>query len=288
MDHARTQPAGMAGGVRTHGGSQFIAFSERHPAHTATWNQVGQITYQAPLRQRLTATSVKELLQKNVAAVNDMAKKSSRKHEKKEIPGQTGSLDPVEAGSVAKSYNVKLQLADASESSGPTKDLAPNDVPAWRTKMCENRIQVLQSEKRKLREKERALQTEIERKTALRNRAAADLSWRQKEIGFVGQTVTDFRKELAHREQEVAGHIEEERAAILEAARQVGIEKRTKQNTREETVTNISAYELTARQCKNKQADYTSECPNLFHYFQHLKFLETLYSCFMARKRSKA
>ena len=65
--------------------------------------------------------------------------------------GQTGSLDPVDAGSVAKSYNVKLQLADASESSGPPKELDPKDVPAWRTKMCENRMSVLLTEKRKLR-----------------------------------------------------------------------------------------------------------------------------------------
>ena len=56
-------------------------------------------------------------LRSNLAAVNDVGKRSAQKRKQpKEPPGQTGSLDPVETGSVAKSYNVKLQLADASVS----------------------------------------------------------------------------------------------------------------------------------------------------------------------------
>ena len=55
---------------------------------------------------------------------------------------------------------------------------------------------MLQQEKRKLREKERAVQAEIERKTAIRNRAAADLTWKKKEVGYVENTIADFRKEL--------------------------------------------------------------------------------------------
>jgi hypothetical protein len=256
--NARTQPAVMLGGMRTHGGSMFVKLSARHPAHAATWNQIGQTSYQAPSRQALTATACLGALQSNLAAVNDVAKKGTKKKEKKEAPGQTGSLDPVEAGTVAKSYNVKLQLADASESAGPPKDLDPNDVPAWRTKMCENRISVLQTEKRKLRERERDVQREIERKTALRNRAAADLTWKKKEIGYVEQTIADFRKELAHREQEVAEHIEVERAAILEATKQVGVLKRTAQTAREGVVLDVSAFDLTERRCKNQSATRTS------------------------------
>lgn len=251
---ARTQP----GGLRTHGGSMFVPLSARHPAHAATWNQIGQITYQAPSRQALTATACLGALHNNLAAVYDMAKKGSKKKEKKESPGQTGSLDPVEAGTVAKAYNVKLQLADASESAGPPKDLDPNDVPAWRTKMCENRISVLQNEKRKLRERERDVQREIERKTALRNRAAADLNWKKKEIGYVEQTITDFRKELAHREQEVAEHIEVERAAILAATQQVGVLKRSTQKAREGVILDVSAFDLAERRCKNQSATRTS------------------------------
>ena len=86
--------------------------------------------------------------------------------------GQTGSLDPVDAGSVAKSYNVKLQLADASESSGPPKELDPKDVPAWRTKMCENRMSVLLMEKRKLRSRSLA------RSLACVHAPRARLGWR--------------------------------------------------------------------------------------------------------------
>lgn len=35
------------------------------------------------------------------------------------------------------------QLADASGSSAQPAELDPNDVPAWRTKMCKNRIAIL-------------------------------------------------------------------------------------------------------------------------------------------------
>lgn len=253
---AQTQPAGAYG--RTHGATQFVPLSERHPAHAATWNQVGQAVYQAPTRQQLTATACLTALQANLAAVNDVGKKSAKKKEKKEPPGQTGSLDPVEAGSVAKSYNVKLQLADASESSGPPKELDPKDVPAWRTKMCENRMSVLLMEKRKLREKERAVQQEIERKTALRNRAAADLTWKKKEVGYVEETIADFRKELAQREKEVQEHIDEERAQIMEATRQVGIDKRTAQKAREAVIYDVAAFDLPERSRKNQEMTKTS------------------------------
>ena len=249
---ARTQPARMQS-ARMHGGTQFVALSERHPAHAATWNQVGQVTYQAPSRQQLTATACLGRLHASLAGVNDVAKRTAKKKAPKEPPGQTGSLDPVDAGQVAKSYNVKLQLADASESSGPPKDLDPNDVPAWRTKMCENRIAVLQTEKRKLRQKERDVQREIERKTALRNRAAADLTWKKKEIGYVGETITDFRKELAQREQVVQEHIDEQRAAILEATHQVGVEKREKQKAREAVVYAVSECDLAERRRRNQE-----------------------------------
>ena len=243
------------------GWTHFCALSERHPSHASTWNQVGQLTYQAPTRQHLTATACLGQLQANVAATNDVAKKKPKSKEKKEPPGQTGSLDPVEAGPVSKSYNVKLQLADAasaSESSGPAKDLDPNDVPAWRTKMCENRISVLQSEKRKLRNRERSVQLEIVRKTALRNRAAADLTWKKTEICYVEEAISDFRKELASREQMVSEHIEQQRAAVLEATTQVGVEKRTNQKAREGVIVGISTCDLTERQCRNQTAEKTS------------------------------
>jgi len=193
-----------------------VPLRERHPAHAATWNQVGQVTYQAPTRQHLTATACVGNLRAGMAVFNDVGKRTSKKKAPKEPPGQAGSLDPMDTGTVAKSYNVKLQLADASETSGPPKDLDPNDVPAWRTKICENRIAVLQTEKRKLRQREREVQREIERKTALRNRAAADLTWKKTEMGYVEQTLLDFRKELAHREQIVQEHIDEE-ANILKS-----------------------------------------------------------------------
>ena len=207
---AKTQPA------RMHGGTQFVPLRERHPAHAATWNQVGQVTYQAPTRQHLTATACVGNLRAGMAGDKDVGKRTSKKKATKQPPGQAWSLDPVDTGTVAKSYNVKLQLADASETSGPPKDLDPNDVPAWRTKICENRIAVLQTEKRKLRQREREVQREIELKTALRNRAAADLTWKKKEVGYVEQTLSDFRKELAHREQMVQAHIDEE-ANILKS-----------------------------------------------------------------------
>lgn len=250
---AQTQPANG----RTYGATNFCALSERHPSHTSAWNQVGQMTYQAPTRQHLTATACLGQLQANMAAVNDVAKKKAKTKEKKEPPGQTGSLDPA-SGPVAKALNVKLQLADASESSGPAKDLDPNDVPAWRTKMCENRISVLQSEKRKLRNKERSVQAEIERKTLLRNRAAADLTWKKKEIGYVEDTISDFRKELANREQVVSDHIEEQRNAILEGTTQVVSGMRTKQKAREGVVIDVSTCELAERQRRNHEATKTS------------------------------
>jgi len=248
------------------GRTHFCALSERHPAHASTWNQVGQLTYQAPTRQHLTATACLGRLKANVAAANDVAKKKTKSKAKKEPPGQTGSLEPVEAGPVSKSYNVKLQLADASESSGPAKDLDPSDVPAWRTKMCENRISVLQSEKRKLRNRERSVQLEIERKTALRNRAAADLTWKKTEIGYVEEAISDFRKELASREQMMSEHIEQQRAAVLEATTQVGVEKRTNQKAREGVIVGISTCDLTERQCRNQTAEKTSSVTltNLF------------------------
>ena len=250
---AATQPAphGRAGGA-----TQFVPLQQRHPAHAATWNQVGQVTYQAPPREHLTATACVGRTRANVHAVFDMGKKTRKKAEPKEPPGQTGSLDPP-AGPVTKGQNVKLQLADSS-GSGPAKELDPNDVPAWRTKMCVNRMAVLQQEKRKLREKERAVQAEIERKTAIRNRAAADLTWKKKEVGYVENTIADFRKELAHREKEVADHIEEERAAILAATRNVGVEKRTRQKAREQTIVGISTFDLSERQRTNRERERTS------------------------------
>ena len=253
---AQTQPAPQR---RTLGATQFLGLHQRHPAHAATWNQVGQVTYQSPVREHLTATSCAGKLRSNLAAVNDVGKRSAQKRKQpKEPPGQTGSLDPVETGSVAKSYNVKLQLADASESSGPAKELDVHDVPAWRTKMCYNRISALQEEKRKLRQRERAVQEEIEFKTALRNRAAADVTWKKKEISYVGNTISDFRKELAQREKDVAEHIEEERAAILAATAEVGKEKRIAQKAREATVVATATFDIAEQAHKNMEQELTS------------------------------
>ena len=66
--------------------------------------------------------------------------------------------------------------------------------------MCQNRISILQEEKKKLEDKRRSTTKDIDRKTELRNLAAADLSWKHKEIVLVGTTIKEFRTELNHRE----------------------------------------------------------------------------------------
>ena len=54
---AQTQPAGAYG--RTHGGTQFVPLTERHPAHAATWNQVGRVcVYIAPYTHTPTVDAI--------------------------------------------------------------------------------------------------------------------------------------------------------------------------------------------------------------------------------------
>jgi len=180
-----------------------------------------------PKKAPMTATGCLVKMREDVAAAVDMAGKRP-KFKKDQALMRTGGNGPdlpggeaVEKPVVQKAYNVKLQLADASGTSSGPVELSPNDVPAYRTQMCQNRISILQEEKKKLEDKRRATTMEIERKTALRNLAAADLSWKHKEIAFVGNTIKEFRTELNHREEEMAAINSGAKAEILASTREV-------------------------------------------------------------------
>lgn len=174
-----------------------------------------------PKKNPMTATGCLVKMREGVAAAADMASKKT-KSKKDQALIRTGGQGPdlpggeaVEVAVVQKAYNVKLQLADASGASSGPVDLSPNDVPAYRTQMCQNRISILQTEKKKLEEKRRATTKEIERKTALRNLEAADLSFKHEEIAFVGNTIKEFRTELKHREFTMAAITSGAKAEIL-------------------------------------------------------------------------
>lgn len=189
-------------------------------------------------------------LRADMRAVDDVGKKSTKhlKLDKK----QTGLLDDEAGGVAPKAYNVILQLADAS-TSAPSAELNPNDVPSWRTKMCQNRITILQAEKRKLEGKSQMVQEEIRKKTLLKNRTAADLSWKKKEISFVGDTITDFRKGLHQREVDAAQTARRGRTAILTETRGIGEEMRAQQTFREKDMFAMSEFDLAERTRRNQE-----------------------------------
>jgi len=120
--------------------------------------------------------------------------------------------------------------------------------------MCNNRIEVLQKEKRKLNEKSSSVTDAIDKKTANKNRAEADLTWKKKEIEFVNTTITDFRKELQQREVDVAEHTRQQRESILAATKEVGNEMRATQGHREKTLTAISTFDLAERKRRNQES----------------------------------
>mmetsp|Transcript_875 Transcript_875/g.1895 ORF Transcript_875/g.1895 Transcript_875/m.1895 type:complete len:299 (+) Transcript_875:168-1064(+) len=153
-----------------------------------------------------------------------------------------------------KATNVYLQLADASGSSAPPSDLKPNDVPAWRTKMCKNRIAILQTERRKVENKRAEVEAKIQEKIAAQQRVAADLTWKQKEIEFVGSTISGFRQDLARRETETAEHQHEQRQAILATSAEVGNSMRAHQRNKEKGVWELSDYYLAEKKRTNLEA----------------------------------
>jgi len=180
-----------------------------------------------PKKEALTATASLLKIRAGVAAAGDAGSKKP-KGKKNNPLIRTGGNGPdlpgdeEQAGGVApKAYNVMLQLADASGTSAGPVELSPNDVPAQRTKMCQNRMSILQREKKKLEDKRRATIKEIERKTALRNVQAADLTWKHREIAFVGEKIANCRTDNNRREAEIAQNTAQARDEILASTKEV-------------------------------------------------------------------
>lgn len=97
------------------------------------------------------------------------------------------------------------------------------------------------------------VQEEIRKKTLLKNRTAADLSWKKKEISFVGDTITDFRKGLHQREVDAAQTARRGRTAILTETRGIGEEMRAQQTFREKDMFAMSEFDLAERTRRNQE-----------------------------------
>mmetsp|Transcript_11845 Transcript_11845/g.29006 ORF Transcript_11845/g.29006 Transcript_11845/m.29006 type:complete len:344 (-) Transcript_11845:63-1094(-) len=219
--------------------------------------------------QPLTATGCLKKLRADIRATDDVGNKKKRRNglSPSAIAATVGSLDEEPPKKTAgKAYNVYLQLADASGSSAPPGELDPNDVPAWRTKMCKNRIAILQTERRKVEQKKQEVQRKIEEKIKAQHLAAADLTWKKKEIEYVAKTIGDFRQDLARRETEVAEHQHEQREAILASTAEIGAEMRAAQRSSETGLLELSEYYLAEKKRTNLESTklQTETLTNLF------------------------
>jgi hypothetical protein len=98
------------------------------------------------------------------------------------------------------------------------------------------------------------VEEKIKQKMAAQKRQAADMTWKMREIEYVGNTIGDFRKDLARRETEVAESTVRQRTAILATAAEVGEEMRAEQRHREKEIWDMSDYYLQEQKRTNLEA----------------------------------
>mmetsp|Transcript_65092 Transcript_65092/g.174804 ORF Transcript_65092/g.174804 Transcript_65092/m.174804 type:complete len:255 (+) Transcript_65092:185-949(+) len=156
-------------------------------------------------------------------------------------------------------FQVVLQLADASGTSAPPQELKPVDVPAWRTKLCVNRMEKLKKENFRLEEKKQELEAEILRKQEAKSAAAADLNARRGEFDFVKSFIAARQRERKEDEKRTADAIHRKRDELLadhtlvgdtmrrtQSARQAELFAHAKFDSAELTRTNLEASERQA------------------------------------------
>mmetsp|Transcript_21359 Transcript_21359/g.53611 ORF Transcript_21359/g.53611 Transcript_21359/m.53611 type:complete len:340 (+) Transcript_21359:63-1082(+) len=237
----------------------------------------------------LTATGCLMKLRADMKAHDDVGGKKKKRQgpSPAEVAAMVGTLDfQPPAKAAGKASNVYLQLADASGSSAPPSDLNPNDVPAWRTKMCKNRIAILQTERRKVENKRAEVEAKIEEKIKAQHRVAADLTWKKREIEHVANTIGDFRKDIARRETEVAEHQHEQRQALLATAAEVGETMRAEQRHKEKGVWELSNYYLDEKKRTNLEAT-KKQAETLTVLFETLAMEKTVNGVNLREQRTK-
>lgn len=98
------------------------------------------------------------------------------------------------------------------------------------------------------------VEAKIQEKVLAQQRQAADMTWKQREIEYVGSTICNFRQDLARRETEVAESTVRQRTAILTGTHEVGETMRAEQRHREKGIWDMSDYYLAERKRTNLEA----------------------------------
>jgi len=130
------------------------------------------------------------------------------------------------------------------------------------------------------------VEEKIRQKLAAQKRQAADMTWKMREIEYVGNTIGDFRKDLARREAEVAESTVRQRTAILATAAEVGEEMRAEQRHREKGIWDMSDYYLQEQKRTNLEAT-KKQMETLTQIFDNIEMQKTSAGVKLREQRTK-